>query len=89
MFGQGALQEKLLALCLLEGIPFLRFNEMDHAFFLQQRVRQSGLVPMDMMCDSLMKIMDKMFPNSTQKGSVLRKERTHIAWSRKSDAKGM
>ena len=42
-------------------VPHMRFVEMGHAF-IQHRVRQSGLVPPDTVCDVLMKIMDEKIP---------------------------
>ena len=38
-------------------IPHIRFEEMEHAF-LHQRVRQSGLVPLEVLLDAMTKIID-------------------------------
>jgi hypothetical protein len=42
-------------------MPHLRFVEMGHAF-IHNRVRQSGLVPAETVCDVLLKIMDETLP---------------------------
>jgi hypothetical protein len=42
-------------------IPLLRFVEMGHAF-IQNQVRQSGLVPESMLLDAVMEMMDKTLP---------------------------